>query len=141
MLVILLDSFLNKNWVTRRRRLSPQDLEPYYHDAGQFYMLRTDAMMEQHTMLLKETVPMICGEMEVQDIDNLEDWKLAEIKYQIIMGAGVQEFIPVVSNQQEEEDVYDRFFVCGTHPGTVYRAESLGVWHRKRRGTVLQLFF
>lgn len=63
-----------------------QDLEPYYHDAGQFYMLRTDAMMEQRTMLPERTIPLICDEMEVQDIDNLEDWKIAEIKYQTMIG-------------------------------------------------------
>ena len=29
-------------------------------------------------------VPIVVDEMEVQDIDNETDWKLAEIKYQIM---------------------------------------------------------
>ena len=43
-------------------------------------------MMEQRTMLPERTIPLICDEMEVQDIDNLEDWKIAEIKYQTMIG-------------------------------------------------------
>ncbi len=58
-----------------------QDLEPYYHDAGQFYFLKTDAMVNQRTLVPDKTVPLIMDEMEVQDIDNMEDWKIAEIKY------------------------------------------------------------
>ena len=30
-------------------------------------------------------MPIIVPEMEVQDIDNEEDWKLAELKYNIMM--------------------------------------------------------
>lgn len=55
-----------------------QDLEPYYHDAGQFYFWRTNKFS---TVFVKNTVPYILDDMEVQDIDNVEDWKIAEIKY------------------------------------------------------------
>lgn len=79
------DKFVKFKWKEHEFSRS-QDLEPYYHDAGQFYMIRTDAMMEQHTLLPKKTIPLICDEMEVQDIDDLEDWKLAEIKYRTMMG-------------------------------------------------------
>ncbi len=58
-----------------------QDLEPYYHDAGQFYYMRTDVMMREHTLVPKKTAPLILDEMEVQDIDNMDDWEIAEIKY------------------------------------------------------------
>ena len=37
-------------------------------------------------MILENTAPIILDEMEVQDIDNLEDWKMAEIKYQLLNG-------------------------------------------------------
>lgn len=63
-----------------------QDLEPAYHDAGQFYFLTTKALLSQHVLFAKRTVPMELKESEVQDIDNEEDWKLAEIKYQILTG-------------------------------------------------------
>lgn len=55
-----------------------QDLEPYYHDAGQFYFWKTNKFS---TVFVKNTVPYILEDMEVQDIDNIEDWKIAEIKY------------------------------------------------------------
>lgn len=80
------DGYVSFKWKEYELARS-QDLEPYYHDAGQFYMLHTDAMMEQHTMLPEKTIPMVCDEMEVQDIDNLEDWKIAEIKYRTMTGA------------------------------------------------------
>ena len=55
-----------------------QDLEPYYHDAGQFYFWRINKFS---TVFVKNTVPYILEDMEVQDIDNIEDWKIAEVKY------------------------------------------------------------
>lgn len=62
-----------------------QDLEPIYHDCGQFYFCRTKAFLKYHTMITPNTTAMEISEEEVQDIDSLEDWKLAEIKYKIIM--------------------------------------------------------
>lgn len=59
-----------------------QDLQRYYHDSGQFYFLRVEAFLKEKSMLLKNTLPFILDEMEVQDIDNEEDWKIAEIKFQ-----------------------------------------------------------
>lgn len=62
-------------------RARSQDLEPYYHDAGQFYFWRVKGFGEGTVQRL---VPLILDEAEVQDIDNLEDWKLAEIKYKLL---------------------------------------------------------
>jgi N-acylneuraminate cytidylyltransferase len=61
-----------------------QDLEPAYHDCGQFYMLKVSSLLEQKVLFPNHTVPIIVPESEAQDIDNEEDWKLAEIKFQII---------------------------------------------------------
>ena len=58
-----------------------QDLEPFYHDCGQFYCLNTKAFEQQEVLFMKNTYPVILDEMEVQDIDNETDWKLAELKY------------------------------------------------------------
>ena len=57
-----------------------QDLEPVYHDCGQFYFYRTDIYrgLEKGT---GRKIPMIMPEEETQDIDNISDWLLAEIKY------------------------------------------------------------
>lgn len=61
-----------------------QDLEPFYHDCGQFYCLNTKAFGEQELLFMKKTCPIILSEMEVQDIDNETDWKLAELKYRLL---------------------------------------------------------
>ena len=57
-----------------------QDLEPIYHDCGQFYFYRTDIYrgLEKGT---GKRLPIIMPEEETQDIDNISDWLLAEIKY------------------------------------------------------------
>lgn len=59
-----------------------QDLEPFYHDVGQFYFIKSTAFFEQKTLIPPNTVPYILDEMEVQDIDNIDDWNIAEIKFQ-----------------------------------------------------------
>ena len=61
-----------------------QDLEPFYHDCGQFYCLDVEAFKEQKLLCMKNTYPVILDEMEVQDIDNLTDWEIAEMKYRIL---------------------------------------------------------
>lgn len=58
-----------------------QDLPRIYHDCGQFYACRTAPFLEAGTTDVKRLVPLILSEMEVQDIDTLEDWEIAEIKY------------------------------------------------------------
>lgn len=58
-----------------------QDLPKVYHDCGQFYACRTKPFLEAGTTDVENLVPHILSEMEVQDIDTLEDWEIAEIKY------------------------------------------------------------
>jgi pseudaminic acid cytidylyltransferase len=56
-----------------------QDLEPWFHDAGQWYWYRIDAVKLPLEKINKKVV--IKSNQTVQDIDNLDDWRLAEIKY------------------------------------------------------------
>lgn len=70
-------------WPENRLKRS-QDLEPYYHDCGQFYLMRVLPFLAEENMIMKNTVPLIMDEMEVQDIDTLEDWKIAEMKYRLL---------------------------------------------------------
>lgn len=72
---------LRMKWPEHARTRS-QDLEPYYHDCGQFYCCRTAPFLEYKTTDLPHMVPMIMSELEVQDIDNPDDWEIAELKYQ-----------------------------------------------------------
>ena len=64
-----------------------QDLEKVYHDAGQFYFVKTDSLVNEKTVWCKRTAPLILSELEVQDLDTLTDWQLAEMKYQLLKKA------------------------------------------------------
>jgi len=66
-----------------------QDLEPLYHDCGQFYFIQRDALLREKTLFCKNTVPMYLSELEVQDIDNETDWTLAEQKYTFLLERGM----------------------------------------------------
>lgn len=58
-----------------------QDLEPFYHDAGQFYCYDIAKYIENDEVIMNDVFPIIVSELEVQDIDNQEDWAIAELKY------------------------------------------------------------
>ena len=67
-----------------------QDLTPLYHDAGQFYLFRTQSFLNNGQLLAGTMRAMELTETEVQDIDNETDWAMAELKYQWIhAGEGV----------------------------------------------------
>lgn len=61
-----------------------QDLEPHYHDVGQFYLFRNDIFMKNKKVMTGNILPLIVSELEIQDIDNMTDWEIAELKYQLI---------------------------------------------------------
>ncbi len=60
-------------------RARSQDLEPIYHDCGQFYIYRTASFREFGDA--GKMLPIVMPEEETQDIDNYSDWALAEAKY------------------------------------------------------------
>ncbi len=62
-----------------------QDFEKFYHDAGQYYCLYVESFRKQKTLYPKKTIPVILSNFEVQDIDNLDDWKIAELKYRMLI--------------------------------------------------------
>lgn len=61
-----------------------QDLETIYHDCGQFYVLNTEVFKQSQKLVTKNTGAIEISELEMQDIDNEIDWKLAELKYQLL---------------------------------------------------------
>ncbi len=61
-----------------------QDLEKQYHDAGQFYVFNPEKYLKVKGIVLEDIMPLVLSEMEVQDIDNEDDWKIAELKYQLM---------------------------------------------------------
>lgn len=61
-----------------------QDLETIYHDAGQFYWSATENLYVNKNFWGTNTGGLILSELEVQDLDTETDWKLAEMKYQLL---------------------------------------------------------
>jgi len=61
-----------------------QDLTPKYYDVGMFYFIKTDILFKEKTLTPKKTFAYIMNENEVQDIDTLDDWILAELKYKLL---------------------------------------------------------
>jgi len=61
-----------------------QDLEPVYHDCGQFYFAKTGEFLKKMSFVLPHTLPFVISPEEVQDIDTLDDWKLAEFKVEYL---------------------------------------------------------
>lgn len=57
-----------------------QDLEKIYFDAGVFYFAQTEIWRKKN----KFRLPIILPEIKIQDIDSKSDWRLAELKYQLI---------------------------------------------------------
>jgi len=58
-----------------------QDLEPSYHDAGQFYWSVTDAVLNKVPAFSDASMPLILPRHQVQDIDTYEDWQRAELMF------------------------------------------------------------
>jgi N-acylneuraminate cytidylyltransferase len=58
-----------------------QDLELRYHDAGQFYFAQTDEFLKEQSLFMSNSGVIELSEMEVQDIDTIQDWKIAELKF------------------------------------------------------------
>ena len=65
-----------------------QDLESFYHDCGQFYFIKIPQFLVQKKLFMTNAMPIITSEMEVQDIDNEDDWKIAELKYLQMINKG-----------------------------------------------------
>lgn len=60
-----------------------QDLSVKYSDAGSFFWVTNAAFNEHKKGITSKTIPYILEDNQAQDIDNIEDWRLAELKYKI----------------------------------------------------------
>ncbi|MEE3705189.1 pseudaminic acid cytidylyltransferase [Campylobacter porcelli] len=72
----IVDGFLRYNEPQNALKRS-QDLEPMYHDAGMFYFHKTSNINSDNIM------PYIIDESLAQDIDTMEDWNMAQIKFKV----------------------------------------------------------
>ena len=71
------------NWPEHLNSRS-QDLPMAYHDAGQFYFFRVNIFLNEKKFLVENSGGIEIDELEGQDIDNETDWRLAELKYQLM---------------------------------------------------------
>lgn len=65
-----------------------QDLESSFFDSGMFYCVNVAAFLANNQIFMKNTIGMEVPEKFAQDIDTDEDWKYAEIKYQVMQQIG-----------------------------------------------------
>lgn len=75
--------FVKMRWPDSYHKRS-QDLEKTYHDAGQFYFIKTKTLLGEKKMFTEKSGMIILSNLEAQDIDTETDWKLAELKYKIM---------------------------------------------------------
>lgn len=65
-----------------------QDLEPTYHDAGQFYFFRVPAFQQNHHLITNNSGGIVISELNAHDIDTEDDWTIAEMKYSMMHTPG-----------------------------------------------------
>lgn len=82
---ILHENFVKYQWPEYMLTRS-QDLPAVYHDAGQFYCINIERFKAEKKLIMDRTFPLILNTLEVQDIDTVEDWQLAEMKYKMRAG-------------------------------------------------------
>lgn len=70
-------------WPEHRETRS-QDLEPTFHDAGQFYWGARTAWLEGGSVLTSRSLLHVIPHWRVQDIDTEEDWTRAELLHRML---------------------------------------------------------
>jgi N-acylneuraminate cytidylyltransferase len=71
-------------WPENKAKRS-QDLEIVYHDAGQFYFFDIANFLINHQLFTENTGYVLLSDYECQDIDNPDDWEMAEIKFKYVL--------------------------------------------------------
>ena len=61
-----------------------QDLEKAYHDTGQFYWFRCDSILNKKRLITDNVGAIVLSNLEVHDIDTMQDWEVAELKYNLL---------------------------------------------------------
>jgi N-acylneuraminate cytidylyltransferase len=63
-----------------------QDLQKHYHDSGQLYWIKNTALINEKNIFSSNCGAIELSQKEAQDIDTIEDWENAELKYKLING-------------------------------------------------------
>ena len=78
-----LEMFFPEHFATRS-----QDLPTALHDAGQFYWGRPSAWLNEVVIFSRHSSPLVIPRWRVQDIDDEDDWKRAELLHMLLERAG-----------------------------------------------------
>ncbi|MDR7372360.1 pseudaminic acid cytidylyltransferase [Flavobacterium aquidurense] len=60
-----------------------QDFRKAFHDAGMFYTFNVPELLKSKSLRTRNTKAIEIDELHAHDIDNENDWKLAELKYKL----------------------------------------------------------
>lgn len=74
----IVDGFTKLIWPEYQNHRS-QDLKKVYHDAGQWYWYKASRIKD--TLFTNNIASVVLEENDVQDIDTISDWVIAEMKY------------------------------------------------------------
>jgi N-acylneuraminate cytidylyltransferase len=77
------NNYLKYNWNEFINSRS-QDLPQAYHDAGQWYWIKSNMLKESGGLIFDKTQGLHLSLFEAHDIDTIDDWKLAELKYEYL---------------------------------------------------------
>ena len=81
--LVINDGSLEYKWPENMNKRS-QDLEPFYHDCGQYYVFKVSSFRKSGQIIGGKVIPIVTPDTEVQDIDEMTDWEIAELKYKIL---------------------------------------------------------
>lgn len=82
--LVIREGSLEYRW-PENKSVRTQDLEPFYHDTGQFYCFDVNNFYQTGQVITGRVLPIEVSDTEVQDIDEPSDWLLAEIKYKYML--------------------------------------------------------
>lgn len=60
-----------------------QDFQKAFHDAGMFYTFDVNKLFANQSLRTNNTIAIKIDELSAHDIDNENDWRLAEMKYKL----------------------------------------------------------
>lgn len=69
---------------TQYRDTRSQDLPMRYHDSGSYYWMNVDRVLTAKMIIGEDVAGIVTSSLQAHDIDTVEDWKIAELKYQSI---------------------------------------------------------
>lgn len=81
--LVINDGSLEYKWPENMNKRS-QDLEPFYHDCGQYYVFKVSSFRKSGQIIGGKVIPIITPDTEVQDIDEMSDWQIAELKFKLM---------------------------------------------------------